>query len=86
MVLRICEIFTRIKCNFVRFLRWVFASCIAHFAEAIQEYVVNLDKAPDPSITKKTFANELSGAYDVLYNTWILTKEMKVLYNNAMER
>ncbi|XP_039269337.2 maestro heat-like repeat-containing protein family member 1 [Styela clava] len=59
-------------------MRWVFAKCLGQFAEAILEYVMNIDKAPDPSITRNTFSNEIFGAYNILYSVWILTKETKL--------
>lgn len=56
-------------------------SCLValqHFSESIQEYLANLDKAPDPTVRKDTFSNEIFSAYEVLFNSWLQHREAKV--------
>ncbi|KAK7115260.1 maestro heat-like repeat-containing protein family member 1 isoform X1 [Littorina saxatilis] len=59
-------------------MRWVFASALSKFSEAIVEYVANLDKAPDSSVSKERFAGEIFSAYDLLFNNWLQSKEAKL--------
>ncbi|XP_041376876.1 maestro heat-like repeat-containing protein family member 1 [Gigantopelta aegis] len=59
-------------------MRWVFSTALAKFSEAILEYAANLDKAPDPTITKNRFSSEIYAAYDVLFNIWLQSKEAKL--------
>jgi len=51
---------------------------LQHFSESIQEYLANLDKAPDPTVRKDTFSNEIFSAYEVLFNSWLQHREAKV--------
>ncbi|XP_032556854.1 maestro heat-like repeat-containing protein family member 1 [Chiroxiphia lanceolata] len=51
---------------------------LQHFSESIQEYLANLDKAPDPTVRKDTFSNEIFCAYEVLFNGWIQHREAKL--------
>ncbi|NXI95483.1 MROH1 protein, partial [Psophia crepitans] len=39
---------------------------LQHFSESIQEYLANLDKAPDPTVRKDTFSSEIFSAYEAL--------------------
>ncbi|CAG2234423.1 unnamed protein product [Mytilus edulis] len=49
------------------------------FSEAIIDYCANTDKAPDPSVSKERFEQEIGSAFDVLFNSWLhITKEMKL--------
>ncbi|CAN0069578.1 unnamed protein product [Lampetra fluviatilis] len=59
-------------------MRWVFTYALSHFSESILEYVANLDKAPDPTVRKEAFQNEIYSAYDVLFNVWLQSKEAKL--------
>jgi len=43
------------------------------------EYVSNLEQVPDPTITTETFKTELGMAYDVLFGSWLQTRETKVV-------
>lgn len=49
--------------------------------EAILDYVANLEKAPDPTVTKDAFSTEIYSAYDMLFNVWLQSKESKVTVN-----
>ncbi|XP_010287146.1 PREDICTED: LOW QUALITY PROTEIN: maestro heat-like repeat-containing protein family member 1, partial [Phaethon lepturus] len=51
---------------------------LQHFSESIQEYLANLDKAPDPTVRKDTFSNEIFSAYEVLFNSWLQHREAKL--------
>ena len=58
---------------------WSFLSlAISKFSEAINEYVANLDKAPDSSVSKDRFAGEIFSAFELLFNNWLQSKEAKV--------
>uniref|UniRef100_A0A8C1X5M4 Maestro heat-like repeat-containing protein family member 1 n=1 Tax=Cyprinus carpio TaxID=7962 RepID=A0A8C1X5M4_CYPCA len=59
-------------------MKWVFSSALCRFSESILEYLANLDKAPDPTVRKDTFSSEIYSAYDVLFNSWIQSRESKL--------
>ncbi|GFS16071.1 maestro heat-like repeat family member 1 [Elysia marginata] len=59
-------------------MRWVFASAISNFSEAILEYCANLDQAPDKSVSTDRFESEIFSAYDILFNVWLQSKEAKL--------
>lgn len=59
-------------------MKAVFCVALQHFSESIQEYLANLDKAPDPTVRKDTFSCDLFNAYDVLFNSWLQNRESKV--------
>uniref|UniRef100_A0A671QQN0 Maestro heat-like repeat-containing protein family member 1 n=1 Tax=Sinocyclocheilus anshuiensis TaxID=1608454 RepID=A0A671QQN0_9TELE len=59
-------------------MKWVFSSALCHFSESILEYLANLDKAPDPTVRKDTFSSEIYSAYDILFNSWIQSRESKL--------
>ncbi|KAM9306021.1 maestro heat-like repeat-containing protein family member 1, partial [Gastrophryne carolinensis] len=59
-------------------MKAVFCVALQHFSESIQEYLANLDKAPDPTVRKDTFSGEIFSAYDVLFNNWLQNRESKV--------
>ncbi|MEE6519987.1 hypothetical protein FKM82_017757 [Ascaphus truei] len=54
------------------------ANALQHFSESIQEYLANLDQAPDPTVRKDTFSSDIFSAYDVLFNSWLQIRESKV--------
>ena len=55
-------------------------SALSRFCEAIQEYVANIDKAPDPSVNIEYFADEIDVIFDVLLNNWLGNRDPKVKY------
>ncbi|XP_034336261.2 maestro heat-like repeat-containing protein family member 1 isoform X2 [Magallana gigas] len=59
-------------------MKWVFSAALSKFSEAIIEYCANIDKAPDPSITKDRFSQEIGSAFDVLFSSWLQSKEAKL--------
>uniref|UniRef100_A0A8C0INN9 Maestro heat like repeat family member 1 n=1 Tax=Chelonoidis abingdonii TaxID=106734 RepID=A0A8C0INN9_CHEAB len=61
-------------------MKCVFCYALQHFSESIQEYLANLDKAPDPTVRKDTFSNEIFNAYDVLFNIWLQSREAKLRF------
>lgn len=46
---------------------------LGKFAEAINDYVMNLDEAPDPGISKDAFAEEMSTVFETLTYGWLKT-------------
>ncbi|RXN31759.1 maestro heat-like repeat-containing family member 1 isoform X1 [Labeo rohita] len=61
-----------------RLLSYCFLSALCRFSESILEYLANLDKAPDPTVRKDTFSSEIYSAYDILFNSWIQSRESKL--------
>lgn len=59
-------------------MRWVFASAMARFAEAILLYVQNFAVAPDKSISLETFSSEMYPPYEVMFSAWAKSSEKKV--------
>ncbi|CAG6015929.1 unnamed protein product [Menidia menidia] len=59
-------------------MKWVFSSALSHFSDSILEYLANLDKAPDPTVRKDTFSSEIYAAFDILFNTWLQSREAKL--------
>uniref|UniRef100_A0A670I2P9 Maestro heat like repeat family member 1 n=1 Tax=Podarcis muralis TaxID=64176 RepID=A0A670I2P9_PODMU len=59
-------------------MRTVFCYALQNFSESIQEYMANLDQAPDPTVRRDTFSNDLFSAYEVLFNSWLQTRETKL--------
>ncbi|XP_064639982.1 maestro heat-like repeat-containing protein family member 1 isoform X2 [Lineus longissimus] len=59
-------------------LKWVFSAALSKSCEAILDYVANLEKAPDPTVTKDAFSTEIYSAYDMLFNVWLQSKESKL--------
>ncbi|XP_022529276.2 maestro heat-like repeat-containing protein family member 1 isoform X2 [Astyanax mexicanus] len=59
-------------------MKWVFSSALYRFSESILEYLANLDKAPDPTVRKDTFSGEIYAAYDILFNSWLQSREPKL--------
>lgn len=52
---------------------------MGRFSEAINEYMLNIIQAPDPTIAPSMFYVEMNMAYDILSNNWIYSKELKVI-------
>ncbi|XP_033011909.1 maestro heat-like repeat-containing protein family member 1 isoform X4 [Lacerta agilis] len=59
-------------------MKTVFCYALQNFSESIQEYMANLDQAPDPTVRRDTFSNEIFSAYEVLFNNWLQTRETKL--------
>jgi len=59
-------------------LKWVFASSMWKFCDAIVTYVVDIEDAPDKSLTLQSFSGEIFPAYELIFNNWLSSKEEKV--------
>nr|XP_034980499.1 maestro heat-like repeat-containing protein family member 1 isoform X2 [Zootoca vivipara] len=59
-------------------MRTVFCYALQNFSESIQEYMANLDQAPDPTVRRDTFSNDIFSAYEVLFNSWLQSRETKL--------
>ncbi|XP_060777885.1 maestro heat-like repeat-containing protein family member 1 isoform X2 [Neoarius graeffei] len=59
-------------------MKWVFSSALSRFSESILDYLANLDKAPDPTVRKDTFSSEIYAAYDILFNSWLQSRDAKL--------
>lgn len=59
-------------------MRWVLAACFGNWCEAIQIYLANMDSVEDKSISQETFSSEVYPAYEVLFNSWMVSRESKV--------
>uniref|UniRef100_A0A8U7NX32 Maestro heat like repeat family member 1 n=1 Tax=Corvus moneduloides TaxID=1196302 RepID=A0A8U7NX32_CORMO len=55
------------------------AKCaLQRFSESIQEYLANLDQAPDPTIRRDAFSQEIGAAFELLFSAWLQHREAKV--------
>ncbi|KAL8181435.1 UNVERIFIED_CONTAM: Maestro heat-like repeat-containing protein member 1, partial [Gekko kuhli] len=59
-------------------MRVVFCFALQNFSESIQEYLANLDQAPDPTVRRDTFSQEVFSAYEVLFSSWLHSREAKL--------
>lgn len=66
-------------------MRWVFAHCVAKFCESIIEYVANIERAPDRSVQKEAFSDQVAAIFDVIFNVWLQSKEPKVFQQNSIK-
>ncbi|KAK2156623.1 hypothetical protein NP493_1946g00003 [Ridgeia piscesae] len=59
-------------------MKWIFSSAIAKFSEAIMDYAANVETAPDPSVRKEVYSQEMDAAYDIVFTLWLQSKEVKL--------
>jgi hypothetical protein len=59
-------------------IRWVFASGMARFAEAILQYHHNLANVSDKSFSIDSFSSEMFPPYEVMFANWTKSTERKV--------
>ncbi|XP_072169220.1 maestro heat-like repeat-containing protein family member 1 [Diadema setosum] len=59
-------------------MKWVFSSAFARFSESILHYVANIDTAPDNTVRKETYADQIFSGFDVLFSLWLPSKEAKL--------
>ncbi|XP_063951706.1 maestro heat-like repeat-containing protein family member 1 [Lytechinus pictus] len=59
-------------------MKWVFSAAFARYSESILHYVANSDTAPDPTIKKETYADQIFSGFDVLFSLWLPSKEAKL--------
>ncbi|KAJ8916184.1 hypothetical protein NQ315_016323 [Exocentrus adspersus] len=62
-------------------LRQSFSYALGCFSDALSEYVLNMDQAPDSTITAEHFGVEVGMGYDVLFSVWLHSKEPKVVHS-----
>ncbi|XP_030751328.1 maestro heat-like repeat-containing protein family member 1 [Sitophilus oryzae] len=60
-------------------LKESFAYALQNFCEALLEYGSNLEQVPDPTISTETYTTELGMAYDVLFTSWLQSREPTVV-------
>ncbi|CAH1975454.1 unnamed protein product [Acanthoscelides obtectus] len=60
-------------------LKLSFAYAIGSFCDALVEYVSNNEKVPDTTVTIENYNLEIGMAYDVLFTTWLLSRDPKVV-------
>lgn len=51
---------------------------IGSMSYSVNEYIANIQKAPDPTLNLDTFYAEFTIAYDILTTNWLNTREMRV--------
>lgn len=54
------------------------------FCDAIVTYVVDIEDAPDKSLTLQSFSGEIFPAYELIFNNWLSSKEEKVWLSNVI--
>jgi len=42
------------------------------------DYAANVETAPDPSVRKEVYSQEMDAAYDIVFTLWLQSKEVKV--------
>lgn len=63
-------------------LRYAYANAFSRFAEAVLDYLANIDNTPDPSITKEHFVEEFDALHDILFTAWLHGKGMSLTNSN----
>jgi len=59
-------------------MRWVFASTISQFCDAVNTYVANIDRGKVKDITHSSFSSDVFPAYEIIFSNWLQAKEAKV--------
>ncbi|KAL6063739.1 HEAT repeat domain containing protein [Balamuthia mandrillaris] len=63
-------------------LKWVFASTLGKFCDAIVSYVANVkaegESSPYPKMEVQDFSGEVFPAYELLFTNWVPSREVKV--------
>lgn len=59
-------------------MKWVFATGMGHFCDAVLYYVANIEKAPNKNLTVYSFSSDVFPAYEIMFNNWLISKEPKV--------
>ena len=57
---------------------WSRFLAFARFGDAILNYIANIDRASDKTITIARFSQSMYSAFEVLFNVWLNSKEVKV--------
>lgn len=58
-------------------MKWVFASSVGHFCDAILYFAANTERGAD---VIPSFSNAVFPAYEIMFNNWLLSKEPKVFF------
>ncbi|XP_038067311.1 maestro heat-like repeat-containing protein family member 1 isoform X2 [Patiria miniata] len=59
-------------------MKWVCVHALARFSESIEDYVANIENAPDSTINKATYSTQIFTAFDHIFNAWQQSKEAKL--------
>ncbi len=59
-------------------MRWVFAAMFARFCEAVLDYIANIDRAPDQTITTARYSQHVFTAFEMMFTVWLNSKEAKL--------
>ncbi|GAM28545.1 hypothetical protein SAMD00019534_117210, partial [Acytostelium subglobosum LB1] len=59
-------------------IKWVFASALGQFADAIVVYVSNIDSGSDKSLNLYSFSSEFYPALELMYGKWLSNNQDKV--------
>ncbi|PRP83406.1 hypothetical protein PROFUN_09434 [Planoprotostelium fungivorum] len=82
VVVRLKEIFARVLPVLASVkqdnMKWVFASAIGQFCDAVMSYVANIDRAKNKDIGPYTFSGDVFPAYEIIFSNWLQAKEAKV--------
>ena len=62
-------------------LKFAYATAMTNFSEAIQDYLLNLENAPDPSVTKEQFEKDMDILHDTLFGSWLSSRDAKVKHS-----
>ncbi|XP_034951758.1 maestro heat-like repeat-containing protein family member 1 [Chelonus insularis] len=61
-----------------------FCFLFGKFAEAINDYIVNLDEAPDSRIGKETFYDEMLAASEYFINSWLKLQKSIIMVKSIL--
>ncbi|XP_033626005.1 maestro heat-like repeat-containing protein family member 1 isoform X2 [Asterias rubens] len=59
-------------------MKWVIVNALSKFSESIEDYVANIENAPDASISRHTYSTQIFTAFDHVFNSWLQSKEPKL--------
>ena len=52
-------------------MRWVFATALGHYADALQHWSANAGEAEAGTVDRKSFELEFLSGFDILFNRWL---------------
>lgn len=61
-------------------MKWVFATALGRFAEAIMHFNNNADAQEKEEVDTTKFYTEIASAWDVIFTKWLIDKESKVRF------
>eukprot|EP01107_Rhizomastix_libera_P012211 TRINITY_DN3023_c1_g1_i1.p1 TRINITY_DN3023_c1_g1~~TRINITY_DN3023_c1_g1_i1.p1 ORF type:complete len:1740 (-),score=488.09 TRINITY_DN3023_c1_g1_i1:24-5243(-) len=59
-------------------MKWVIATAVWQFCEAIQSYIANIDKGKDKTLSLLSFSSEMFPTYEVLFTKWSTASDKKL--------